>query len=94
MKKVPGKLLRGNGGGGASHSVVLHACTMEDEAFVGIGATFLNGVVIEKGTFVVVGVVVIENTCIPAHQVLNLLFSLVLKLAPILLLLAFLGLDC
>ncbi len=61
---------------------MLHACTVEDEAFVGMGATLLNGVVIEKGAFVAAGAVVSENTRIPAGQVLNLLFSLVLESAP------------
>jgi len=51
------------------HSAVLHACTVEDEAFVGMGATLLNGVVIEKGAFVAAGAVVSENTRIPAGQV-------------------------
>jgi hypothetical protein len=55
---------------------------VEDEAFVGMGATLLNGVVIEKGAFVAAGAVVSENTRIPAGQVLNLLFSLVLESAP------------
>nr|GMD00853.1 gamma carbonic anhydrase 1, mitochondrial-like [Ipomoea batatas] len=30
------------------HSAVLHGCTVEDEAFVGMGATLLDGVVVEK----------------------------------------------
>ncbi len=80
--------------GGAGHSAVLHACTVEDEAFVGMGATLLNGVVIEKGAFVAAGAVVSENTRIPAGQVLNLLFSLVLESAPGFFFPAFLGMDC
>ncbi len=57
--------------GGAGHSAVLHACTVEDEAFVGMGATLLNGVVIEKGAFVAAAAVVSESTRIPAGQVLK-----------------------
>ena len=31
------------------HSAILHACTLEDFAFVGMGATVLDGAVIERG---------------------------------------------
>ncbi|KAK3022108.1 hypothetical protein RJ639_045952 [Escallonia herrerae] len=34
------------------HSAVLHGCTVEDEAFVGMGATLLDGVVVEKNAMV------------------------------------------
>lgn len=51
------------------HSAVLHACTVEDEAFVGMGATLLDGVVVEKGAFVAAGAMVTENTRIPSGQV-------------------------
>ncbi|KAG9128654.1 hypothetical protein Leryth_025943, partial [Lithospermum erythrorhizon] len=30
------------------HSTILHGCTVEDEAFVGMGATLLDGVLVEK----------------------------------------------
>jgi carbonic anhydrase/acetyltransferase-like protein (isoleucine patch superfamily) len=73
---------------------VLHACTVEDEAFVGMGATLLNGVVIEKGAFVAAGAVVSENTRIPAGQVLNLLLSLVLESAPGFFVPCLPGVDC
>lgn len=42
---------------------------MEDEAFVGMGATLLDGVVVERGAFVAAGAMVTENTRIPAGQV-------------------------
>ncbi len=49
-------LLQVNGlwGVGLGHNVVLHACTSEDEAFVGMGATILDGAVVEKGAMVAV----------------------------------------
>jgi carbonic anhydrase/acetyltransferase-like protein (isoleucine patch superfamily) len=31
------------------HAAILHACTLEDHAFVGMGATVLDGAVIERG---------------------------------------------
>jgi carbonic anhydrase/acetyltransferase-like protein (isoleucine patch superfamily) len=51
------------------HGAVLHACTVEDEAFVGMGATLLDGVVVERGAFVAAGAMVTENTRIPAGQI-------------------------
>ncbi|CAI6006617.1 unnamed protein product [Closterium sp. NIES-64] len=50
------------------HNAVLHACTVEDEAFVGIGATLLDGVVVESGAMVAAGALVVQNTRIPAGQ--------------------------
>jgi carbonic anhydrase/acetyltransferase-like protein (isoleucine patch superfamily) len=51
------------------HSAVIHGCTVEDGAFVGMGATLLDGVVVEKGAFVAAGSMVTENTRIPAGQI-------------------------
>ena len=31
------------------HACIIHACTLEDGAFVGMGATVLDGAVIEEG---------------------------------------------
>ncbi|XP_038988221.1 gamma carbonic anhydrase 1, mitochondrial-like [Phoenix dactylifera] len=51
------------------HSAVLHGCTVEDEAFVGIGATLLDGVVVEKHGMVAAGALVRQNTKIPGREV-------------------------
>ncbi|KAF2312104.1 hypothetical protein GH714_028061 [Hevea brasiliensis] len=51
------------------HSAVLHGCTVEDEAFVGMGATLLDGVVVEKHGMVAAGALVRQNTRIPAREV-------------------------
>ncbi|KAF7817584.1 gamma carbonic anhydrase 1, mitochondrial [Senna tora] len=51
------------------HSAVLHGCTVEDEAFVGMGATLLDGVVVEKHGMVAAGALVRQNTRIPAGEV-------------------------
>ncbi|RLM93171.1 gamma carbonic anhydrase 1, mitochondrial [Panicum miliaceum] len=40
------------------HSAVLQGCTIEDEAFVGMGATLLDGVVVEKHGMVAAGALV------------------------------------
>ncbi|XP_044475765.1 gamma carbonic anhydrase 1, mitochondrial-like [Mangifera indica] len=51
------------------HSAVLHGCTVEDEAFVGTGATLLDGVVVEKHGMVAAGSLVRQNTRIPSGEV-------------------------
>ncbi|XP_047312183.1 gamma carbonic anhydrase 1, mitochondrial-like [Impatiens glandulifera] len=51
------------------HSAVLHGCTVEDEAFVGMGATILDGSVVEKHAMVAAGALVRQNTTIPTGEV-------------------------
>jgi carbonic anhydrase/acetyltransferase-like protein (isoleucine patch superfamily) len=51
------------------HSAVLQGCTVEDEAFVGMGATLLDGVVVEKHGMVAAGALVRQNTRIPGGEV-------------------------
>jgi carbonic anhydrase/acetyltransferase-like protein (isoleucine patch superfamily) len=48
------------------HSVVLHGCTVEDDALIGIGAIVLNGAKVGKGAVVAAGALVTEGTEIPA----------------------------
>ncbi|KAH9320069.1 hypothetical protein KI387_021838, partial [Taxus chinensis] len=50
------------------HSAVLHGCTIEDEAFVGMGATLLDGVVVEKNAMVAAGALVRQNARIPSGE--------------------------
>ena len=40
------------------HGAVLHACTLEDGCFIGMGAVVLDGVVVETGAMVAAGAVV------------------------------------
>ncbi|KAI4316832.1 hypothetical protein L6164_024772 [Bauhinia variegata] len=51
------------------HSAVIHGCTVEDEAFVGMGATLLDGVVVEKHGMVAAGALVRQDTRIPSGEV-------------------------
>ncbi|KAL3514666.1 hypothetical protein ACH5RR_027383 [Cinchona calisaya] len=51
------------------HSAVLHGCTVEDEAFIGMGAMLLDGAVIEKHTMVAAGALVRQNTRVPSGEV-------------------------
>ena len=50
------------------HSAVLHGCTLEDEAFVGMGATLLDGVYVEKHAMVATRSLVRQNTRIPVDR--------------------------
>ncbi|KAI9118529.1 hypothetical protein K1719_010861 [Acacia pycnantha] len=51
------------------HGAVLHGCVVEDEAFVGMGATLLDGVVVEKHGMVAAGTLVRQDTRIPSGEV-------------------------
>lgn len=51
------------------HSAVLHGCIIEDEAFVGMGATLLDGVVVEKHAMVAAGSLVRQDTRIRSGEV-------------------------
>lgn len=54
------------------HHAVLHGCTVEDGALVGIGARVLDGAVVETGAQVGAGAVVAPGTRVPAgHLVLG-----------------------
>ncbi|GBG58648.1 hypothetical protein CBR_g49 [Chara braunii] len=51
------------------HNAVLHACTVEDESFVGMGATLLDGVTVQKGAMVAAGALVTPGTTVPSGQI-------------------------
>jgi carbonic anhydrase/acetyltransferase-like protein (isoleucine patch superfamily) len=51
------------------HRVVLHGCTIEDDALIGIGAIVLNGAHIGKGSIVAAGALVPEGMQVPANSV-------------------------
>ena len=54
------------------HAVVLHGCTVEDGALIGIGARVLDGAVVESGAQVGAGAVVAPGQRVPAgHLVLG-----------------------
>ena len=48
---------------------MLQGCTVEDEAFIGMGATLLDGVYVEKHAMVAAGALVRQNTRIPYGEV-------------------------
>ncbi|KAL1546762.1 Gamma carbonic anhydrase 2, mitochondrial [Salvia divinorum] len=51
------------------HSAVVHGCIIEDEAFVGMGATLLDGVVVEKHAMVAAGSLVRQDTRIRTGEI-------------------------
>jgi len=50
------------------HAAVLHGCTVEDGALIGIGARVLDGAVVESGAQVGAGAVVSPGTRVPAGR--------------------------
>jgi carbonic anhydrase/acetyltransferase-like protein (isoleucine patch superfamily) len=50
------------------HNVVLHGCTIEDEALIGMGSVILNGAVIGRDCMVAAGSLVTPNTVIPPRS--------------------------
>jgi carbonic anhydrase/acetyltransferase-like protein (isoleucine patch superfamily) len=50
------------------HQALLHACTIEDGAFVGMKACVMDGAVVEKGAMVAAGALVTAGRRIPAGQ--------------------------
>ena len=51
------------------HSVVLHGCTIEDDALIGMGAIILNGARIGKGAVVAAGALVPEGMQVAENTV-------------------------
>lgn len=51
------------------HSAVLHACTIEDEAFIGIQACVMDDCLIEKGAMVAAGALVTPGKIVKAGEV-------------------------
>ena len=47
------------------HGAVLHGCTVEDGALIGMGATILDGAVIGKNAMVAAGALVTPGTVVP-----------------------------
>lgn len=51
------------------HSVLLHACTLEDDCFIGMHSTVMDGAVVESGAWVGAGAVVTPGKRIPKGQI-------------------------
>lgn len=51
------------------HGAVVHGCTIEDDALIGMGAILLNGAHIGKNVLVGAGTLIKENMVIPENSV-------------------------
>lgn len=50
------------------HRAIVHGCTIEDDALIGMGAIVMDHVVVERGCIVAAGAVVLENfRCLSGH---------------------------
>ena len=52
------------------HNVILHGCTIEDDALIGMGAIVMNGARIGKGSVVGAGAVITEGKAFPANSLI------------------------
>jgi len=52
------------------HNVILHGCTIEDGALVGMGAIVMNGARIGRGSIVGAGAVITEGKQFPEHSLI------------------------
>lgn len=50
------------------HNAVLHGCTVEDDALIGMGAIVLNGAVIGAGSIVAAGALIPQGAAIPPRS--------------------------
>lgn len=51
------------------HSALLHACTLEDDCFIGMRATIMDGAVVESGGWVAAGALVTPGKRVPNGQI-------------------------
>jgi carbonic anhydrase/acetyltransferase-like protein (isoleucine patch superfamily) len=52
------------------HNVILHGCTLEDDALVGMGSIVMNGVKIRRGSVVGAGSVIPEGKEFPEYSLI------------------------
>jgi carbonic anhydrase/acetyltransferase-like protein (isoleucine patch superfamily) len=52
------------------HNAVLHGCTVEDGALIGMGAVILNGATIGEGSLIAAGAVVPQGFVVPPRTLL------------------------
>lgn len=51
------------------HSVLLHACTLEDGSFIGMHSTVMDGAVVESGGWLAAGALLPPNKKVPKGQI-------------------------
>jgi carbonic anhydrase/acetyltransferase-like protein (isoleucine patch superfamily) len=50
------------------HQALLHACTIENDSFIGMGATVMDFAVVERGAFVAAGALVTPKKRVPSGE--------------------------
>jgi len=50
------------------HQALLHACTVQDDAFIGMGARLLDGAVVESGAMLAAGAMLTPGKQVPTGQ--------------------------
>jgi carbonic anhydrase/acetyltransferase-like protein (isoleucine patch superfamily) len=50
------------------HSVTLHGCELKDRTFIGMGATILDGAIVESNSMVAAGAVVRQGFTVPSGK--------------------------
>ncbi|HKK28572.1 MAG TPA: gamma carbonic anhydrase family protein, partial [Gemmatimonadota bacterium] len=53
---------------GIGHRAIIHACTIEDDCLIGMGAIVLSGATIGRGSLVAAGAVVTEGMEVPPES--------------------------
>lgn len=51
------------------HSATIHACTLEDESFIGMGSIILDGAIVKKGGMLAAGALLAPNKQLPGGQI-------------------------
>lgn len=51
------------------HKAIVHGCTIEDSALVGMGAIVMDNAVVQSGAIVAAGAVVLENTIVESGYI-------------------------
>jgi carbonic anhydrase/acetyltransferase-like protein (isoleucine patch superfamily) len=63
--------IRIGAGVSVGHNAVLHGCTVEDDALIGMGAAVLNGAVVGSGSLVAAGALVPQGMAVPARSLVT-----------------------
>lgn len=50
------------------HNCIIHGCTLEDRAFIGLSATVMNGAVVEGDAMLAAGAMLTQGKRVPARQ--------------------------
>src|SRR3974390_1160391 len=52
------------------HNVILHGCTLEDDALIGMGSIVMNGALIRRGSIVGAGAIITEGKEFPEYSLI------------------------